>query len=81
MITLPTPAGQPKIKVFESLGGTVTHYSLSNGVTVRIGLTGVLACLGTYCRLQSTKCEHVEYVRPLHREYEAEKLAAEVAVG
>lgn len=49
--------------VYES--ETVTHYSVSAGrpgaqpVTVRIGQSGVYACLTCY----STKCEHVEAVR------------------
>lgn len=75
MITLSTPPGQPTIKVAESSGGGVTHYNLSNGITVRIGATNVLACMGRDCRLISTKCEHVEYVRPFHRDYEAAKQA------
>lgn len=80
MVTLPTLPGQPKIKVFESLGGSVTHYALETGVTVRIGSSGVLACLGPFCRLEATKCEHVEYVRPFHLAYEQEKRAVESGV-
>lgn len=80
MIMLPTLPGQPTIKVAESSGGSVTHYNLSSGPTVRYGRTGVLACLGPHCRLNSTKCEHVEYVLPFHREYDALKLAAEAGV-
>lgn len=75
MLTLPTAPGQPVIKVAESLGGSVTHYNIAGGVTVRIGTSGVLACLT--CRLTATSCEHVEYVRPFHRDYEAGKLQAE----
>lgn len=80
MLTLPTAQGKPTIKVADSSGGSVTHYNIERGPTVRIGSSGVLVCLGSSCRLQATKCEHVEYVRPFHRDYEAEKRAAEAGV-
>lgn len=80
MITLPTAPGKPTIKVAESTGGSVTHYNIERGPTVRIGTSGVLVCMGSSCRLIASKCEHVEYVRPFHRDYESAKLAAEAGV-
>lgn len=80
MLTLPTVPGKPTIKVAESTGGSVTHYNIERGPTVRIGRSGVLVCMGSSCRLIASKCEHVEYVRPFHRDYESAKVAAEAGV-